>query len=351
MIRAVDLFCGVGGLTNGLERAGIDVRLGIDVDPTCEYPYTANNVATFRLMSVEAVTATDLNAVFDGAEFKLLAGCAPCQPFSTYNQRRSHASHQRWNLLGHFSRLVGETLPDIVTMENVPRLRHERVFSDFVNMLESAEFDVFHDVVNCADYGVPQNRKRLVLIASRLGPIDLIDPITPEDRRRTVRQVIGDLPALSAGETSTTDALHRSSKLSPLNLRRIRASTPGGTWRDWDWNLRSECHKRDTGKSYPGVYARMSWDEPAPTMTTQFFGFGNGRFGHPEQDRGISLREGATLQSFPENYTLVPDGDEIHMKRIGRLIGNAVPVALGQAIGTSIIRHVEAWSAKRDAEH
>ena len=236
-------------------------------------------------------------------------------------------------------------------MENVPRLRHERVFSDFVNMLESAEFDVFHDVVNCADYGVPQNRKRLVLIASRLGPIDLIDPITPEDRRRTVRQVIGDLPALSAGETSTTDALHRSSKLSPLNLRRIRASTPGGTWRDWDWNLRSECHKRDTGKSYPGVYARMSWDEPAPTMTTQFFGFGNGRFGHPEQDRGISLREGATLQSFPENYTLVPDGDEIHMKRIGRLIGNAVPVALGQAIGTSIIRHVEAWSAKRDAEH
>ena len=342
-IRGVDLFCGAGGLTQGLEAAGIDVALGIDIDPACEYPYAASSNASFRLKSVEDICAVDFYDVFGDAPFKLLAGCAPCQPFSTYSQGWSCPSDERWNLLEHFSRLVRETQPDLVTMENVPRLEREVVFLDFVAALRNEGFEVFHGIVNCANYGVPQLRQRLVLLASKLGPIDIIEPTTPEGRRITVRKAIEDLPPLEAGEACEFDPLHQACELSPLNLKRIRASKPGGTWRDWDKSLRAKCHTKTTGRTYPSIYGRMTWDEPSPTMTTQYYGFGNGRFGHPEQDRGISLREGAILQSFSTNYKLVPKGAPIYRKIAGRLIGNAVPVKLGKAIGESLVRHVEAW--------
>ena len=337
------MFCGAGGLTRGLETAGIDVQLGIDIDPACEYPYNANNRASFRLKPVETIKSTELADVFGNAPFRLLAGCAPCQPFSTYSQGWSCPSDERWRLLEHFSRLVGESGPQIVTMENVPPLERETVFHDFVAVLEDEGFDVFHDVVNCADYGVPQQRHRLVLLASILGPIRLRDPTTPGARRLTVESAIGDMPSLKAGEVCEKDPLHQACELSPLNLRRIRASKPGGSWRDWDKSLRAACHQKKSGKSYPSVYGRMTWDTPSPTMTTQYFGFGNGRFGHPDQDRAISLREGSILQSFPKAYKFVRKGDPIYRKTIGRLVGNAVPVKLGVAIGKSIVLHVADW--------
>jgi len=353
LIRCVDLFCGVGGLTRGLEDTGINVKLGIDIDPACEYPYTANNNASFLLKSVEEVTAADFSHVFKDAPFKLLAGCAPCQPFSTYSfstysKKRSSPSDTRWNLLEHFSRLVRETQPDLVTMENVPLLQREAVFLEFVAVLRNQGFEVFHGVVNCADYGVPQQRQRLVLLASKLGPIDFTKPTTPEGFRSTVEAAIGGMSLLEAGETCKRDRLHQACELSPLNLKRIRASKPGGTWRDWNKSLRAECHRRESGKTYPSVYGRMAWDEPSPTMTTQYYGFGNGRFGHPEQDRAVSLREGAILQSFSKKYKFVRPGDPIYRKILGRLIGNAVPVKLGKAIGKSFIRHVGAWLEARE---
>lgn len=340
-VRAVDLFCGAGGLTRGLEKSGIDVTLGVDIDSICRYPYTSNNGATFLQKSIEDVTVGDLPSVFRGACYRLLAGCAPCQPFSTYSRSRSRTSTVRWNLLDHFGRLVREVKPHLVTMENVPMLRREQVFSDFVDTLRDEGFAVATAIVNCADYGVPQYRRRLVVLASKLGPIDLVPPTTPDARRPTVRDAIADMPPLGAGGESSTDALHRSSRLSPLNVRRIRASKPGGTWRDWDEELVAACHRKARGRTYPSVYGRMEWDYPAPTMTTQYFGFGNGRFGHPEQDRAISLREGAMLQSFPKEYRFVKPGETISVKTIGRLVGNAVPVNLGHAIGGSLVRHVE----------
>lgn len=349
-IRAADLFCGVGGLTRGLEDAGISVGLGIDIDPACEYPYSANNSADFLLKSVEDITAAEVSGIFDGAQFRLLAGCAPCQPFSTYSRGRSCPSDARWNLLTHFSRLVKETRPHLVTMENVPRLRLERVFADFLEILDGEGFEVFHALVNCANYGVPQQRKRLVLLASRLGSIKLAAPATSQGRRITVKDAIGDMPPLEAGEACANDPLHRACELSPLNLQRIRASTPGGTWRDWNESLRAACHRKRSGKTFPSVYGRMAWDDPAPSLTTQFYGFGNGRFGHPNQDRAISLREGAILQSFPKTYEFVPKGAPIHRKVVGRLIGNAVPVKLGAAIGESVVRHVEEWLGARDRD-
>lgn len=345
-IKAVDLFCGAGGLTHGLARSGIDVTLGVDIDPACKFPFEANNQATLLLKSVDSVSAQEIDDAFKNAPIKVLAGCAPCQPFSTYSQGIDSTSDGRWYLLQQFARIVSEAKPDIVTMENVPRLEKQGIFREFVAVLMDEGFSVSYKIVNCADYGVAQQRKRLVLLASKFGPIELIKPRKKQNSYQTVRDVIASLPPLQAGEICEKDNLHQACSLSPLNLERIRASKPGGTWRDWDEKLVAECHKKSTGKTYPGVYGRMSWDQTGPTVTTQYYGFGNGRFGHPEQDRAISLREGAILQSFPKSYKFVPKGEPIYRKAIGRLIGNAVPVKLGEAIGKSIVCHVNEHAKK-----
>lgn len=344
-VRAIDVFCGVGGLTRGLEKAGIDVRIGVDIDPACRFPYTANNDAKFLLKSVEDLSRSDLKAATAASGYKLLAGCAPCQPFSTYRQKAGR-SDDRWNLLREFERLAEEIRPDFITMENVPNLERQAIFRKFVANLEQQKFHVSYEVVDCAQFGVPQQRERLVLLASKLGPIKLLRP-KRNRKPKTVRQAIGDLPSIEAGGVCKRDSLHQSSELSKLNLRRIRASKPGGSWRDWDKRLVADCHKRKTGKTYPGVYGRMEWDEPAPTMTTQYFGFGSGRFGHPKQNRGISLREGAILQSFPRSYKFVACGDPVYRKTVGRLVGNAVPVKLAEAIGKSILFHVRSRRRQR----
>ena len=341
-IHAVDLFCGAGGLTHGLARAGVDVRVGVDIDPACEYPYSANNSAAFLLKSVETLEAGELTRHCGKNVIQLLAGCAPCQTFSTYN-RKAKQSDGRWWLLRQFSRLVDELSPHLVTMENVPRLVEHTVFGEFVSHLEGNGYSVTYRTVDCAEYGVPQRRKRLVLLASKLGPVSLLTPGRFGERGRTVRDAIGALPPIEAGSGHAKDPLHRCSALSEINMRRMRASRPGGTWRDWPGALRADCHEKPSGKTYPGVYGRMTWDDPAPTVTTQFYGFGNGRFGHPEQDRAISLREGAILQSFPADYRFTRPGRRADNKSIGRLIGNAVPVTLGEVIGASFLAHVS-WA-------
>lgn len=234
-----------------------------------------------------------------------------------------------------------ETLPEIVSMENVPNLIHEKVFKDFVRTLRANNYYVEYQIVYCPDYGVPQHRKRLVLLASRMGEIHLIPPIYAEENYPTVRNAIGNLQPIEAGEICAKDQLHRSSSLSPINLRRIQQSVPGGTWRDWDDDLKLRCHKKDSGTTFPSVYGRMEWDKPSPTITTQFYGYGNGRFGHPEQNRAISLREGAILQSFPDDYIFVDEEHPAKKRELGTHIGNAVPVELGRAIGVSIQRHLE----------
>ena len=343
-IAAVDLFCGVGGLTKGLSQAGIDVKLGVDIDKACEYPYTANNKSIFLNKSVETLSAKDIVTYLPDKSIKLIAGCAPCQTFSKYNQKAT-SDDKRWWLLQHFTRLVVKILPQIVTMENVPGLERQDVFKSFIDDLESANYYIQYYIIDCADYGVPQHRHRLVLLASRLGAIRLLAPKEIGANTTTVRDAIGSLPKIQAGEIDKNNPLHQSSSLSELNLQRIRTSKPGGSWRDWEKILISPCHAKNSGRTYGSVYGRMQWDQPAPTITTQFYGFGNGRFGHPEQDRSISLLEGALLQSFPEHYKFFPQGHVIYKKITGRLIGNAVPVKLGKAIGISIRKHVEQFTS------
>jgi DNA (cytosine-5)-methyltransferase 1 len=341
-ISAVDIFCGIGGLTHGLIKAGIPVVAGIDSDESCRYAYETNNGALFVKEDIRNLTGSQIRSLFGRAHVKVLVGCAPCQCFSKHTQKlRKRKKDEKWKLLAQFSSLISAVLPDVVSMENVGEIRKHGVFANFVKNLEICGYWVFHTVVYCPDYGIPQNRRRLVLLASRLGEIGLVPETHPPSRYRTVRDVIGKLERIEDGVSCSKDLLHRTFRLSLINKKRIRESKPGGTWLDWDRRLRARCHKKKSGETYGAVYGRMSWDKPAPTITTQFYSFGTGRFGHPEQDRALSLREGALLQTFPKYYDFIdPDGTN-SFSVLGTHIGNAVPVRLGVIIGRSISRHLK----------
>lgn len=338
-IDAVDLFCGAGGLTHGLELAGINVVSGYDIDVACRYPYEKNNLSKFIVKNVKNLDAESINENFSLNSIKLLAGCAPCQPFSNYRQGK--IKDQRWELLYSFARLIVETQPDLVSMENVPELVRHQVFTDFVAQLEKQNYYVYSSVIFCPDFGIPQSRRRLVLLASKLGKIKLIEPTHKKESYLTSRDALGNLPPIEAGETNLNDPLHKASSLTNINMQRIKASKQNGTWNDWPNELRASCHQRPSGKKYVAVYGRMNWDSPAPTITTQCYNYGSGRFGHPEQNRAITLREAAVLQSFPLDYQFInPEIKQVKRSEIARLIGNAVPVKLAEAIGKTFIEHV-----------
>lgn len=334
-IHAVDLFCGIGGLTHGLARAGITVKAGFDIDESCRYAYEANNAgAQFTPADVCEITQEQIESHFTDADVSVLVGCAPCQPFSAHNRKlRKEAD---CSLVYEFARLVRAIKPDFVSMENVPGLARHRAFADFLQVLDSLKYKCHDTIVWCPDYGVPQKRKRLVLIASRHGPIRLSEPSAACN---TVRDFIHTLPSIDDGDAHQDDPAHVTMPLTELNKRRIRQSKPGGTWQDWDDDLVSACHKK---AHYPAPYGRMTWDDIAPTITTQFCYYSTGRYGHPEQHRAISVREGALLQTFPIDYKFSEAGQPVVVRDAARQIGNAVPVRLAAAIGTSIVEAVGA---------
>jgi len=336
----VDLFCGAGGLSYGFKLEGFPLAAGVDVDESCRYPYETNNAAAFIRKDVAALKPQEIERLFTPGLMRVMVGCAPCQPFSSYNQKNEDP---KWRLLRSFGELIEEVLPDIVSMENVPSLlkfKGGRTFKEFLKVLSNSDYHVAWGVLYGPDFGLAQTRSRLVLLASRLGEIAL-PKATYRGPYRTVADEIGHLPPLKHGESDVKDPLHCTSKLSDLNARRIVAAKPGGTWRDWNDDLVTPCHKEESGRGYGAVYGRMEWDKPSPTITTQFYGFGNGRFGHPEQDRGLSLREGALLQSFPSTYEFFPAGERVQFKTVGRMIGNAVPVKLARVIAQTIRSHIK----------
>lgn len=342
-IEVVDLFCGIGGLSYGMKSSGLKILAGFDIDCTCRYAYETNNEATFNYKNIKEVTAEDILPLYSSKSIRVLAGCAPCQPFSSYAFKNKDKDPNKYDLLYEFGRIVEEVLPDIVTMENVPSIaafRLKNVLPDFVSTLVTHGYKVSYKVVCCPDYGVPQTRKRLVLLASRFGEIKLIPPTHKPESYVTVRDTIGNLPPLKAGESDSKDPLHRCGSLTAINQRRIEATPYGGSWKDWPEELILECHKKKSGKSFGSVYGRMKWDEPSPTITTQCTGLGNGRFGHPEQNRAISAREAALLQTFPLTYRFFSDEEKISLTKASRYIGNAVPPRLGEIIAESIKQHI-----------
>ncbi len=344
-ISAIDLFCGIGGLSHGLKKSGIPVLAGIDSDVSCRFAYESNNEADFIGGDITSITGEELlNKYWDKPGVKVLVGCAPCQPFSTHANKikdEEKEGGKKWNLLNEFARLIEETDPEIVSMENVPNLANKKIFQEFVDLLKSKGYHVAFSKVYCPDYGIPQKRRRLVLLASRFGEIALIEKTHDKSNYKTTHETIGDLPRLDNGQRNPDDALHYTTALTDINLKRIKASKPNGTWMDWDEELRLPCHNKETGGTYKSVYGRMSWNEPSPTITTQFYNFGTGRFGHPEQDRALSVREAALLQTFPQDYKFYQNEGDISMTKLGTQIGNAVPVDLGCVIGKSILSHLQ----------
>ena len=248
----------------------------------------------------------------------------------------------------YFKQLVEIYLPELVFVENVPGVQkvnaEEGPFGEFVETLKSRNYRVVYDILASQDYGVPQMRRRLVLIASRLGPLALPPkthgPGTAHPAYSTVRQWIGDLPPIRAGETHATVPNHRAMVLSPLNLERIRAIPEGGDRRSWPVRLRLRCHSEGYN-GHTDVYGRMHWGAPASGLTTRCISLSNGRFGHPEQDRAISVREAACLQTFPLDFLFYGS-----LAAMARQVGNAVPVEMAKVFGEAFVRHYEVFSAR-----
>jgi DNA (cytosine-5)-methyltransferase 1 len=341
-ISAVDLFCGVGGLTQGLKLGGVEVVAGIDINHSVKSIYEHNNNAKFIEKSVDLLEAEEIAKLYPENTIRLLAGCAPCQPFSSLNAGKQ-SQDKNWTLVSSFGKLVSTVKPELVTMENVIQLLKHDVYKEFEAILDDNGYYVSSNIVYCPDYGIPQKRKRLVLMASKYGAIKLI----PKTHiiYNTVKDAIGHLPPLNAGGQNADDLMHRSSSISELNLKRLKHSTPNGSWQDWPDELVSPCHKRMRIINFSSAYGRMAWDEPSPTITTQFFGISHGRFGHPEQDRALSLREGAILQTFPEDYNFFPQDNS--QQAIARMIGNAVPVQLAKVVALSFFQHLKEVSHDR----
>jgi len=340
IIKAVDLFCGAGGVTCGLREAGIQVPLGLDKDDYRDTYEKNNSGSTFWQTSIEGVTGNDILgriSLKQGEKF-LLAACAPCQPFSLQNKERHSIKviDKRKNLLEEVIRIINEMKikPDYIFAENVPGIKLNPVFRKFEEFLFSMYYSVKHQVVNAADYGVPQSRRRLILVAARDKFIDFPKRTHGEHLLpyNTVRQAFKGLPPITAGGRSLKHEGHVCRGLSPINLRRIKnIPKNGGSRTSLKGNLVLECHKK--ANVHKDVYGRMSWDKPAPTLTTKCICLSNGRFGHPTQNRAISLREAAKLQGFPDDYIFY--GTALDSK--AKQIGNAVPVILSKAFGDYFI--------------
>lgn len=347
----VDLFCGVGGLTNGLQAEGLPVVAGIDFDNTCKYAFEENNDSIFLHRDITTVTSEEVVALYPENALKILVGCAPCQPFSRIRGEREDKDN-KWRLLYSFADLIEGIQPDIVSMENVSQLASHKggtILKDFTEKLEKLGYTVSTYRVNAVHYGAPQRRNRLILFASKYGRIALAPKTHKSGGYVSVKDAIGALPPIEDGQAHETDVLHRARKLNPLNKRRIQATKEGGDWTTWSEELLEglNCRKSETGKTFLSAYGRMSWQEPSPTLTTYCTGLSNGRHGHPQQDRAISLREAALLQSFPATYQFLPEGEKVNVSMLARHIGNAVPPALGQAIARSIKLHIKQHSTGR----
>lgn len=325
----------------------MNIRFGLDSDLDAKTTYEANfKKAKFLCKDIRAVSTDDILPYVRRLyrRPRLFCACAPCQPFSLQNRNRGD-SDSRWNLLGEFHRFVKAYLPEYIFAENVPGsgvpgsgANDERngPIGELVQFLDDLGYFVVHGYVRSFHYGVPQRRQRIVVFASLLGPIEIPPPThgpeTTNPKIPTVWQWISDLPPIAAGEEHSEIVNHRAARLSRLNLRRISATPEGGGRQDWSEDLWLNCHKNYSG--HTDVYGRMVKDKPSPALTTRCISLSNGRFGHPTQNRAISVREAACIQTFPMNF-------EFHgnLNSMARQIGNAVPVAMARAFGKFILQH------------
>ncbi|MFP3606764.1 DNA cytosine methyltransferase [Paraburkholderia sp. SIMBA_053] len=345
-IQVIDFFSGCGGTSAGFRAAGLEILGGLDIDPEAAATFRENfPCATFIEGDVRALAPDVLKPVIGAREKPLLfAGCAPCQPFSRQNKTTTRTDPRR-TLLKEFGRFVEAWLPEYVFIENVPgmqRFRRSGPLHAFQTLLRKLGYQFECSVVPALWYGVPQTRERLVLVASRQATVQIPaathGPGMPEGSYTTVGDWIRNLPVIGAGQTHAKDPDHAAAVLSETNLRRIRATPEGGGRESWPKSLWLECHKTYSGHS--DVYGRLAWDKQAAGLTTRCISYSNGRFGHPSQDRALSVREAACLQTFPRDYRFIGS-----LSSKARQIGNAVPPKMAEAFGREFLKINEPTSA------
>ena len=344
-LTAIDLFAGGGGLTVGLKRAGFDVKAAVEVEKHASATYKANHPeVTFLEQDITTVSGGRLQELTGGRGVDLMAGCPPCQGFTSLN--KNGENDPRNELVLEMARLAGEIMPRAIMMENVPRLASmgESLYDRLKDDLRSLGYilEETANILQAADYGVPQRRRRLVLLAGLGFKIDIPHPTHSKSGNRglpcwkSVRDAIGDSEARGAPLTLTSaqkqGAIQESNwhivrTLSPQNVQRIRAAKPGASWKNIPEEIRPECHQGGY-MGFPNVYGRMEWEEPSPTITAGCTTFSKGRFGHPVEDRTISVREAALLQTFPEDYRF----DVPFMEHVCNVIGNALPCDLAEVL-------------------
>ena len=373
-IVVFDFFCGCGGTSRGFQLSGMDIVWALDNNPVAAKTFKLNfPTAQFHCKSIDELEENDLKPLFEKHKNKmrLFCGCAPCQPFTKQKTRKkSKDLDVRYPLLISFGNIISHYKPEFVFVENVPGVQkalseEPGPFQEFLAIVQKLNYNVKYKVVRAQDYGAAQIRRRFVLLASRVSEITL-PPITHGDDKSlglldyvTVKQQIADLPAIAAGEHFIDPEKkifnHQASELNKKNLLRIQA-TPhdGGNRLSWPKKLQLKCHSKKrvkttydekngrvkkvsvTHSGHTDVYGRLWWNRPATGLTTRCNSYSNGRFGHPEQDRAISIREAARLQGFDDEFIFT--GSVVDM---ARQIGNAVPIPLAQAVGKHLYSLLE----------
>lgn len=346
-LKALDFFCSAGGVTCGLKSAGINVVGGIDIDSSCKETYEKNNDAKFLTADVsnlEKEAVADFFNITKNDDDLIFVGCSPCQYYSNINTNKSKSTKTRL-LLEDFQEFVEYYKPGYVFIENVPGLEKkvDSPILEFKKFLKESGYIFDDGILNAKYFGVAQNRRRYMLLATRVA--DSISlPNYNKNEVKSIREVIGDeklFPPIEAGVKDTSSFIHSSAQLTKLNLERIKSTDhDGGDRRNWPEKLKLECYKTHNG--HYDVYGRMTWNKPAPTITTRFVSYSNGRYGHPEQNRAISLREGATIQSFPIDYIFHSSSQG----KIAQMIGNAVPPEMAKKIGLQIIESLNKDNGK-----
>jgi DNA (cytosine-5)-methyltransferase 1 len=334
-LLSIDIFSGVGGLTEGMHQAKFKTKLAFEIDEIASKVYSLNHPKTVVITkNIREVSITEIKKKLKGNTIHLLAGCPPCQGFSSIRRlnRLQPVADERNNLIMEYLRFVKALKPYTIMMENVPGLTKYDLFDKATVELKEAGYAwIDYKIVNVKNYGVPQNRRRLVLVGSRLGAIKVAKPI---EGKKTVRQTIENLPL----PEKSNDPIHKIFPIHKLEVHERIRLTPkdGGSRKDLPKKYTLKCHKRKN-VGFNDVYGRLSWDDYSSTITGGCLNPSKGRFLHPEQDRCISAREAALLQTFPHDYIFPVN---IPISKLALLIGNALPPQFSYIQSENIRQHL-----------
>lgn len=346
---AVDLFCGAGGLTLGLKKASFRVLVGVEVSEEIAKTYKANNRKTKMLVKdAREVHGKEILRLAGTKKIDLVAGCPPCQGFSQLTEKWKKQD-PRNDLVLEMARLIGEIKPKMIMMENVPGIvtKGKAILQGFVEKLQSMGYVVNHGILQMADYGVPQSRRRFVLLAGLRFEVKLPKAThawKPNEKNAlkpwvTIDKVIRNMSkpvtlshAIKNGCPQKFN-WHVVRDLKPISVERLRALSEGYDRRSLPEHLRPDCHK-GTNEGFNNVYGRMEWDKVAPTITSGCTTPCMGRFGHPEELRTISIHEAALIQTFPKNFRFITQ----YMETACDLVGNALPCEFARQVARSCFK-------------